>query len=181
MTGQKLPVTEATASGPFLVERGPALPCGADLSFGAADDPCWVEGVVRDRGGRPIPGACVELWRPDAGKAGGHVRTDTTGRYAFWASTPHALTPPSRTGEAQAAPRLPIRVTALHCRTLVTHILVAGADLPEVIGKGVGQGTLVRVFERQAPGTATPDGRELAGRSWTRVHFDIVLAPAGAS
>ena len=40
--------------------------------------------------------------------------------------------------------------------------------------------SLVREFQRQPAGTRTPDGRDPGvDRSWTRVRFDIVLAPAG--
>jgi len=34
-------------------------------------------------------------------------------------------------------------------------------------------------FEQQPPGTPAPEGRDLGGRTWSRVRFDIVLAPAG--
>jgi hydroxyquinol 1,2-dioxygenase len=39
----------------------------------------------------------------------------------------------------------------------------------------------VKEFEVRAPGTPTPDGRDLGDREWSRVRFDIVLAPAGAA
>jgi hypothetical protein len=38
--------------------------------------------------------------------------------------------------------------------------------------------SLIKLFERQAAGTATPDGRALDG-PWSRVRFDVVLAPEG--
>jgi hypothetical protein len=37
--------------------------------------------------------------------------------------------------------------------------------------------SLVKRFERQPAGTPTQDGRDLSGRSWSRVRFDIVLLP----
>jgi hypothetical protein len=37
----------------------------------------------------------------------------------------------------------------------------------------------VRDFVRQPARTPAPDGREFGDRSWTRVRFDMVLAPAG--
>ena len=40
--------------------------------------------------------------------------------------------------------------------------------------------SLVREFEQQPAGTPAPEGRDLGSRSWSRVRFDIVLAPAGA-
>ena len=39
--------------------------------------------------------------------------------------------------------------------------------------------SLIKPFEAQPAGTPTPDGRELDG-PWSRVRFDIVLAPASA-
>lgn len=40
--------------------------------------------------------------------------------------------------------------------------------------------SLVREFAVQPAGTPTPDGRDLGGREWARVEFDIVLAPEGS-
>ena len=37
--------------------------------------------------------------------------------------------------------------------------------------------SLVKEFEPQPATAPTPDGRDLGGREWTRVRFDIVLAP----
>jgi protocatechuate 3,4-dioxygenase beta subunit len=86
-----------------------------------------------------------------------------------------------------AVGRSPMRAAHLHVmvgapgqRTLVTHIFVRGdglLDRDSVFGV---KESLVKEFERQPAGTPTPDGRDLAGRGWSRVRFDIVLAPAGA-
>lgn len=78
------------------------------------------------------------------------------------------------------APHLHFMVTAQNLRTLVTHIFVAGDDLlasDSVFGV---KPSLIQDFARQAPGTPTPDGRDLADRTWSQVRFDIVLAPASA-
>ncbi|MFB8000192.1 hypothetical protein ACFC4G_46440 [Streptomyces sp. NPDC056002] len=37
--------------------------------------------------------------------------------------------------------------------------------------------SLIKDFHRQPEGTPTPDGRNLDGRVWPQVRFDIVLAP----
>jgi hydroxyquinol 1,2-dioxygenase len=69
-------------------------------------------------------------------------------------------------------------VTAPGYRSLVTHIFVE--DDPQLdIGDSVFgvKESLVKRFEDQAPGTPTPDGRDLGGRPWSRTRFDIVLAP----
>jgi hydroxyquinol 1,2-dioxygenase len=80
------------------------------------------------------------------------------------------------------APHLHFLVSAPGRRTLITHIFVEGEDLRHGGDAVFGvKESLVREFQRQAPGTPTPDGRRLgADRSWTRVRFDIVLAPDGA-
>jgi hydroxyquinol 1,2-dioxygenase len=38
--------------------------------------------------------------------------------------------------------------------------------------------SLIKSFEPQPAGSPTPDGRAVDG-AWSRVRFDIVLAPAG--
>ena len=41
--------------------------------------------------------------------------------------------------------------------------------------------SLIMDFDSQPPNTPTPEGRDLAGRPWSRVRFDIVLAPGGVA
>jgi hydroxyquinol 1,2-dioxygenase len=77
------------------------------------------------------------------------------------------------------AAHLHFMVSAKDLRTLVTQIFVAGDDLltrDSVFGV---KESLVKEFHAQAPGTPGPDGRDLGDNPWTRVRFDIVLAPAG--
>jgi hydroxyquinol 1,2-dioxygenase len=38
--------TEATFVGPFFTEGSPEIKNGVDMAFGAAGEPCWVEGSV---------------------------------------------------------------------------------------------------------------------------------------
>ena len=57
--------TEATVFGPFFVEGAPRIELGGDLAFGAKGRPCWVEGMVTDIDGRPLPGARIEVWEAD--------------------------------------------------------------------------------------------------------------------
>ena len=57
--------TEATVFGPFFVEGSPEVGTGGDIAFGAAGEPCWVEGTVRDTGGHPVAGARLEVWEAD--------------------------------------------------------------------------------------------------------------------
>ncbi|MGH3316498.1 MAG: dioxygenase [Nocardioidaceae bacterium] len=194
--------TEATVLGPFFVEDSPEVPIGADISFGAAGEPCWVEGAITDTDGTPVPRARVEVWEADENglydvqygddrtAARAHVFTDDQGRYAFWAVTPTPYPIPHDGPVGQmldAVGRSPMRASHLHfmvsCpghRTLVTHIFVHGDELlssDTVFGV---KPPLVKEFVRQEPGAPTPDGRVISAGRWSRTRFDIVLAPEGA-
>ena len=194
--------TEATVFGPFFVADSPAVALGGDIAAGASGEPCWVEGTVTGTGGEPVPGARIEVWQADADGfydvqydddrvAGrGHLHTDANGRYRFWAitPTPYPIPHDGPVGRLLAATgRSPMRAAHLHFlvradgyRTLVTHIFPRGdayLDSDSVFGV---RDSLVRDFVSQPAGTPAPDGRDLADRPWSRVRFDVVLAPADA-
>jgi hydroxyquinol 1,2-dioxygenase len=192
--------TEATVFGPFFVEDSPEVPIGGDISFGAAGEPCWVEGTVTDTDEAPIPSARVEVWEADENglydvqygddrtAARAHVFTDDQGRYAFWAvtPTPYPIPHDGPVGQLlEAVGRSPMRASHLHfmvCspgyRTLVTHIFVEN-DTQLNVGDSVFgvRDSLINRFDHQPPGTDTPDGRDLGDQAWARTRFDIVLAP----
>jgi hydroxyquinol 1,2-dioxygenase len=192
--------TEATVFGPFFVEGSPDVGLGGDISGDAAGEPCWVEGIVTDTSGSPVAGARVEVWEADADgrydvqydddrvAARGHLHTDPEGRFRFWAitPTPYPIPDDGPVGELlRATGRSPMRASHLHlmvvadgCRTLVTHVFPRGdayLDSDSVFGV---RDSLVVDVDRRAPGTPTPDGREVAG-PWSRIDVDLVLAPAG--
>ncbi|MFF2996164.1 dioxygenase [Streptomyces sp. NPDC057950] len=193
--------TEATVFGPFFVEDSPGIEPGGDMAFGASGEPCWVEGTVTDTSGKPVAGARVEVWEADEDgfydtqydddrtAARAHLFTDPDGRYRFWGltPTPYAIPHDGPVGQLLAATgRSPMRASHLHfmvsapaLRTLVTHIFVRGdehLDSDAVFGV---KESLVKDFHRREPGSPTPDGRDLGDRVWSRVRFDIVLAPDG--
>ncbi|HEU5267416.1 MAG TPA: dioxygenase [Jatrophihabitans sp.] len=190
--------TEATVVGPFFVEDSPAVELGGDIASGAPGEPCWVEGTVRDVDGRPLPGAQVEVWeaddhgfydvqyRDDRTAARGHLVTDDAGRYRFWAltPTPYPIPADGPVGDLLAATRRsPKRAPHLHflvrhpgMRTLATHIFVAGDDAHADSVFGI-RDSLVVDFTRSTREEPTPDGRVIDGPTWTRVSFDLVLAP----
>jgi hydroxyquinol 1,2-dioxygenase len=191
--------TEATVFGPFFTENSPEIPPGGDLSAGATGEPCWVEGTVSDSSGHPVAGARIEVWEADADgrydvqyddgrvAARAHLFTDAEGRYSFWAitPTPYPIPHDGPVGTMLAAVgRSPMRASHLHFmvsaagqRTLVTHIFVRGDALLDADTVfGVKQ-SLVKDFERQPPGSPTPNGHPVDG-TWSRVAFNIVLAPA---
>jgi hydroxyquinol 1,2-dioxygenase len=193
--------TEATVFGPFFVEGSPEVGLGGDISGDAAGEPCWVEGAVTDTSGAPVADALVEAWEADAEglydvqygddrvAARGHLRTDRDGRYRFWAvtPTPYPIPDDGPVGRLlRATGRSPMRASHLHLmvvadgyRTLVTHVFPRGdAYLDSDSVFGVRESLVVDV-DHQLPGSATPDGREVTG-PWSRIHFDVVLAPEGA-
>lgn len=192
--------TEATVFGPFFVDGSPEIPLGGDLAGGGAGEPCWVDGTVTDTDGNPVAGALIEVWEADEDgfydvqyddgrtAARGHLYSDDDGGYRFWAltPTPYPIPHDGPVGRLLAASgRSPMRASHLHFmvrargkRTLVTHIFVRGDDyLTRDSVFGV-KASLVKDFERQQAGTPGPDGRDVGDRTWSRVRFDIVLAPA---
>ncbi|AUI51965.1 dioxygenase [Arthrobacter crystallopoietes] len=194
--------TEATVFGPFFVEDAPLIENGGDIAGGAAGEPCWVEGTVRDLDGNPIPGARIEVWEADDegfydvqhadGRVYGraHLFSDDKGHYRFWGltPTPYPIPHDGPVGRMlQATGRSPMRASHLHfmvtapqMRTLVTHIFVNGDELlKHDTVFGVKQ-SLVKDFIQQPAGAPTPDGRELGETTWAKAHFDIVLAPTGS-
>ncbi|MER2133292.1 MAG: dioxygenase [Arthrobacter sp.] len=193
--------TEATVFGPFFVENSPEVPVGGDIAFGAAGQACWVEGTVTGTDGAPIPGARIEVWEADEDgfydvqygddrtAARAHLFADADGMYSFWAitPTPYPIPHDGPVGQMlEATGRSPMRASHLHFmvtaperRRLVTHIFVRGDEIGWADSVFGVKESLIKDFEVQAAGTPTPDGRSVQG-DWTRVWFDIVLAPDGA-
>ncbi|MFI5662796.1 dioxygenase [Streptomyces sp. NPDC051684] len=191
--------TEATVFGPFFTENSPEIDQGGDLAFGAAGEPCWVEGSVTDTAGKPVSGARIEVWEADEDgfydtqyaddrvAARAHLFSDAQGHYRFWGLTPTPYPIPhdgpvggllAASGRSpMRAPHLHFMVTAPDLRTLVTHIFVRGDELLDSDAVFGVKESLVKDFAAQAADTPTPDGRDLEGRSWSRVRFDITLAP----
>jgi hydroxyquinol 1,2-dioxygenase len=189
--------TEATVLGPFFTEAAPEIPLGGDISGGAAGQPCWVEGTVTGTDGEPVPGARLDVWecdeegfydvqyRDDRVNARGHLVTDDKGGFRFWALTPvpypiphdgpvGALLDAAGRSHMRAA-HLHFKVSAVGKRTLITHIFVRGDEyLPRDAVFGV-RDSLIGNFTPQPAGAATPDGRDLGGRTWAMTRFDIVL------
>ncbi|GGG59974.1 protocatechuate 3,4-dioxygenase subunit beta [Kocuria dechangensis] len=194
--------TEATVFGPFFVEDAPEIPNGGDMSFGAAGQPCWVEGTVTDTHGTPIPNARIEVWEADEDgfydvqyddgrtTARAHLFTDEHGTYRFWGlkPTPYPIPHDGPVGAMLSATnRSPVRAAHLHFmvtaenhRSLVTHIFAAGDPQIEIGDSVFGvKDSLIKQFQDQPAGSPTPDGRDLKDRPWSRVRFDVLLAPAG--
>lgn len=192
--------TEATVLGPFFVDDAPFVGWGGDVAGAASGEPCWVEGNVSDTEGNPVAGARIDVWEADADgfydvqydddRTGGrgHLFTAEDGTYQFWAvtPTPYPIPDDGPVGRMLSATgRSPMRASHLHfmvraagMRTLVTHIFVRGDALLSTDSVFGVKDSLVKEFAKQPAGTSTPDGRDLGVRAWSRVRFDIVLAPA---
>ncbi len=190
--------TEATVFGPFFVEDSPRIDLGGDAAGGAPGRPCWVEGSVTGTDGQPVPGARIEVWEADEDglydvqyddgrtSARAHLFSDAEGGFRFWAitPTPYPIPHDGPVGEMLAATgRSPMRASHLHFmvsaegrHTLVTHIFVKGDELLRTDSVFGVKESLVKDFHEQPAGTPTPDGRDPGG-AWSRVRFDIVLAP----
>ena len=194
--------TEATVLGAFFVEGSPGIEPGGDIADGAPGRPCWVEGTVTDTRGDPVRGARIEVWEADQDgfydvqydddrvAARGHLYSDADGWYSFWGivPTPYPIPHDGPVGRLlTAVGRSPMRASHLHflvraegLRTLVTHVFVRGDELLDRDSVFGVRDSLVLDFESQPAGTPTPDGRDLGGRTWSRVRFDVVLAPAAS-
>lgn len=192
--------TEATVFGPFFVNDAPLIENGGDIAGDAPGQACWVEGTVKDSDGNPIAGARIEVWEADddgfydvqytdgrvAGRA--HLYSDAEGKYAFWGltPTPYPIPHDGPVGKMlEATGRSPMRASHLHFmvtapmhRKLVTHIFVAGDELLKSDSVFGVKESLVKQFHYQAGDIAAPDGRNLGGHPWSKVEFNIVLAPA---
>lgn len=191
--------TEATVFGPFFVNDAPLIEIGGDIAGDAPGQPCWVEGTVSDTDGNPIGGARIEVWEADddgfydvqytdgrvAGRA--HLYSDPDGKYSFWGLTPTPY-PIPHDGPVgmmlEATGRSPMRAAHLHFmvssprkRKLVTHIFVAGDELLSSDSVFGVKESLIKQFHLQSGDVPRPDGRDLDGHSWSRVRFDITLAP----
>lgn len=191
--------TETTVLGPFYVADAPELPHGSDISGGLAGEPLLVEGSVRATDGRPLSGACVDVWqadddgyydvqRPDLDGATlrARFRTDAEGRFHFWSIMPsyYPIPDDGPVGEMlKATARHPNRPAHVHfmiaaegCETLITHVFAA--DSPYLDGDAVFgvKNSLIADFTREPAGTA-PDGRGI-GTSWRRLRYDFGLKAA---
>ncbi|MEO4043479.1 dioxygenase [Hoeflea sp. CAU 1731] len=58
--------TPNTPRGPFYRADAPSLPLGASISLDARGEPLTVHGRVTDLDGKPLAGALLEVWQPNA-------------------------------------------------------------------------------------------------------------------
>lgn len=197
--------TSSSVLGPFHVSNPPPLPIGGDLKGAWEGEVVLVQGRVRDMQGNPIPGATLDIWQtapngmyssqdPEQDIHSFHalMTADETGRYAFTTVRPVPYTVPDDgpVGEIlRAAGRHPWRPSHLHMivaapgfRTLVTEIFPEDDPyLDEDTVFGV-RADLIMRYQPQPAGSFPAEGFALSGKvdgPWSRVDFDLVLAPEG--
>lgn len=183
--------TPSTVFGPFHVEGAPVRPLGADICLDGKGEPCLFEGTVRDLDGRPVEGACIDVWSDNADgfydvqqldvqprwNNRGRFLTGADGRYRFRGikPTPYPIPDDGPVGRMLGhLGRHPYRpahmhflVTAPGYEKLVTHTFVGeDAYLGSDAVFGVKE-SLIAPFERL----------EDADTLW-RSPYDFVLAPA---
>lgn len=193
--------TLPTLIGPFFLEDAPLFVNGADLSAGAHGEPLYARGRILDTGGRPLPGATIDVWHSDErglydvqddfdGEhmwARGRLLSDEQGRYAFWTvmPTPYPAPMDAALGDLiNNTTRKFWRPAHLHCAvraegadSLTTHLFVRGSEhLNEDVAFGV-RPSLIVDFVRHGPGIAA-DGRAM-NVPYRVLDYDFVLTRKG--
>jgi hydroxyquinol 1,2-dioxygenase len=191
--------TPSTVLGPFHIEQGtPMLEKGAHLASGLPGEACYIEGVVRGLDGKPIAGALVDVWQPDAegnyesqvGSEAPYLRakflTDQDGTYGFRSVVPLGYSIPmdGTGGELARNANIPhmrpshihFIITADGFEPLTTHLFRDGdqyLDTDVVFGC---KQELVATFKPSTPGSM-PNGDKVDEPFYT-VRYDFILSPA---
>jgi hydroxyquinol 1,2-dioxygenase len=154
MTGQAPTpgATEPTVFGPFHVEGAPPRPLGSTIvDRDVGGEPLTVHGTVRDTGGAPVAGACLDVWQTapnglydvqDDGQPAMNMRgvftTGDDGRYEFDTVRPAAYPIPAdgpvgellrATGRHNWRPgHIHFLITAPGYEPLITHVFDRASD-----------------------------------------------------
>ena len=183
--------TENTVLGPFHVAGAPLRRMGDTISLDGLGEPCYFEGAVVDLAGRPVEGACIDVWSDNAEgfydvqqpdiqpkwNNRGRFLTGADGRYSYRGIKPTSYPIPADGpvgGLLAGLGRHPYRPAHMHFivsapgyETVVTHSFVEGdAYLQSDAVFGV-KSSLIASYDRVDDGTAR----------WRSV-FDFILVPA---
>jgi alcohol dehydrogenase class IV/protocatechuate 3,4-dioxygenase beta subunit len=188
--------TPSAVLGPFYSKGAPELENGADLAEGLHGTGLYVDVVIADEDGTPLPGAKVDVWQADdEGYYDSQVEglnemrlrarftADAEGRVYFRSIVPPSY-PIPQDGPVgrmlKAAGRHPNRAPHVHFmieaaghERLVTQLFVAGGDwIDSDTVFGVKDALVTEFPEHQGP---TPDGRPSEG-PWRSVDYTFHLA-----
>ncbi len=191
--------TVRTIEGPLYVPGAPLAKGEARLDDGSdAGEVLFMEGVVRDRDGRPVPGAIVDVWHANSFgfysffgpeqtpfNLRRRIETDGQGRYRFRSIMPsgYGCPPGSETAallarlgrHGQRPAHIHFFVSAPGFRHLTTQINIDGDQyLHDDFAFGT-RDELIPPVER----VETPDAIAAAGleRSFARIRFDFTILP----
>jgi protocatechuate 3,4-dioxygenase beta subunit len=192
--------TESTVLGPFYANGAPEYKNGESLIRLASDEPILiVRGTVKDRAGKPIPDAVVDVWQADPSgvyhmqdpkvpefNLCGRLHTDAAGHYEFKTLRPKFYPVPTDGpgGEmTRAAGRHPFRPGHVHAMvsakdhaTLITHIFDAEDKYLKSDAVFAVVDSLVRRFERH---DSVSEAEKLGVKApFYTIDHDIVLQPA---
>jgi len=193
--------TETTVLGPFYVENPPEAALGANIGVGVKGEPLYLDGSILSEDGQPLANAEIDVWHsdtegfydvqlPDLSEPSLRARfhSDAQGRFRFWTILPRYYPIPydGPVGDMlTATARHPYRPAHVHFmisadghEKLVTHLFVSGDQYLDSDAVFAVKNSLIRDFERQAPGVA-PDGKKM-DTPWRKLHNDFVLAKAVA-
>jgi hydroxyquinol 1,2-dioxygenase len=147
--------TESTVLGPFHVVKSPVRELGDTIDLVGTGQPLLVRGRVLDAAGAPVPGALLDVWQANdqgfydvqqpevqpRGNGRGLFTAAADGAYWFRTIVPtyYPIPTDGPVGDLlTATERHPYRpahihfiVTAPGCRTLTTHLFVAGSEYIE--------------------------------------------------
>ncbi len=190
--------TESTVLGPFWAAGSPLRDFGESIAEGDAGVPAWVHGRVVDLGGRPIPGAELDVWQNGDDQLyavqsadgpehhlRGRFRTRDDGSYAFIGvrPVPYPIPHDGPVGRMlDRGARHPWRPAHIHMivsapghERLTTHIFDAASRYLDSDAVFAVKPSLLRTFvARSADDPGRPEG--IPGE-WCSVENDIVLAP----
>ncbi|GAB2991432.1 maleylacetate reductase and hydroxyquinol 1,2-dioxygenase domain-containing protein [Amycolatopsis acidiphila] len=202
LTNSRTPDTTASAVlGPFYVEGPPAAEHGTDIARGLPGTPLWVDVLVTDTEGKPVPDTVVDVWQSnedgfydvqlpdlDGPVLRARFHTDGEGRLRFWSILPSEYPIPDDGPVGQmlvATRRHPWRAPHLHFMLLkpgysqlITQLFVRGGPYLDAAGGrgdtvfGVKDELVVDFVPQQG---ATPDGRVIDGE-WRRLDFTFKIA-----
>ncbi|TYC69060.1 intradiol ring-cleavage dioxygenase [Stappia sp. BW2] len=188
--------TPSTVFGPFHVDGVPEREMGASISLDGKGEPCLFEGRVLDLDGKPIEGACVDVWSDNADgfydvqqpdiqpqhNNRGIFRTGPDGRYWFTGIKPVSYPIPDNGPVGQMLGHLgrhPYRpahmhflITAPGYQRLITHTFVAGDPYLESDAVFAVKAPLITRFQELDATDGSP--------KW-KAAYDFVLPPENST